>query len=325
MKNSEILRHIEEIESMHNYNGRYKTTYALVCSLPDTELMQYVETHGFPDYLVKLIKRRGLEKQFITRQKSTVSRMLNLLSLHDCSKKTPLREGLKARFPFVPESYKQKILHCMLVQGTKKERLWAYTRLGWHWDDTFTLPIEQCYLEYREVESASLIVKNFPLYYIYQHRDELAAVAGWGYVMRRLGKEHPELVRKELLTPSEWIRTVTHLRLHQYENEIEDYLYQAISTEVEKLKNHESWYIHRQGDRRFFTLRDLPGVSVAVWSMGQMGMVDAIMRFHQYDQRFEWYLPENIPEDKQEELFYSWLNDIYNTIAVGKLGISSLI
>lgn len=325
MKNSETVKHIEEIESMHNYGGRYKTAYALICSLPDTELMQYVETHGFPDYLVKLIKRRGLEKQFVTRQKSTASRMLKLLSLPDCSKKTPLREALKARFPFVPESYKQKILHCMLVQGTKKERLWAYTRLGWHWDDTFTLPIEQCYMEYHEVESASLIVKNFHVDYIYQHRDELAAVAGWGYVMRRLGKEHPELVRKELLTPSEWIRTVTHLRLHQYENEIEDYLYQAISTEVEKLKNHESWYIHRQGDRRFFTLRDLPGVSVAVWSMGQMGMVDAIMRFQKYDQRFEWYLPENIPEDKQEELFYSWLNDIYNTIAVGKLGISSLI
>lgn len=325
MKNSEILRHIEEIESMHNYNGRYKTAYALVCSLPDAELMKYVETHGFPDYLVKLIKRRGLDKRFITRQKSTVSCMLKQLSYSDCTNMTMLREGLKARFPFVPQSYKQKILHCMLVQGTKKERLWAYTRLGWHWDDTFTLPIEQCYMEYHEMESASLIVKNFPLYYIYQHRDELAAIAGWGYVMRRLGKEHLELVRKELLTPSEWIRTVTHLRLHQYENEIEDCLYQAISTEVEKLKNHESWYIHRQGDRRFFTLRDLPGVSVAVWSMGQMGMVDAIMRFHQYDQRFEWYLPENIPEDKQEELFYSWLNDIYNTIAVGKLGISSLI
>lgn len=238
---------------------------------------------------------------------------------------TLLREGLKKRFPFVPQSYQQMILICMLAQGTKKERLWAYTRLGWHWDNAFIQSIERCYIEYHEMASASLIVKNFPVDYVYRHRDELAAIVGLGYVMRRLGKVHPELVRKELLTPSEWIRTVTHLRLHQYENEIEDYLYQAISTEVEKLKNHESWYIHRQGDRRFFTLRDLPGVSVAVWSMGQMGMVNAIMRFQKYDQRFEWYLPEKIPEDKQEKLFYSWLNDIYNTIAVGKLGISSLI
>lgn len=273
-----------------------------------------METHGFPDYLVKLIKRRGLEKRFITRQKSTVSRMLKQLSYSDCTNMTLLREGLKKRFPFVPQSYQQMILLCMLAQGTKKERLGAYTRLGWHWDNAFIRSIERCYIEYREVESASLIVKNFPLYYIYQHRDELAAIAGWGYVMRRLGKEHPELVRKELLTPSEWIRTVTHLRLHQYENEIEDYLYQAISTEVEKLKNHESWYIHRQGDRRFFTLRDLPGVSVAVWSTGKMGMADAILRFQKYDKHFEWYMPEDIPEEKQEELFSSWLDDIYNTI-----------
>ena len=84
------------------------------------------------------------------------------------------------------------ILHCMLTQGTKKERLWSYTRLNWHWDDAFIRPIECCYTEYHEVESASLIVKNFPLDYVYQHHDELAAVAGWGYVIRRLGKVYPE-------------------------------------------------------------------------------------------------------------------------------------
>ena len=320
MKPTEILRHIEEIETMHSYGGRYKTAYALVCSLPDAELMQYVETHGFPDYLVKLIKRRGLEKQFITRQKSSVSRMIKQLSKPDCTKKTPLREGLKSRFPFVPQTYQRKILHCMLTQGTKKERLWSYTRLNWHWDDAFIQPIECCYTEYHEVESASLIVKNFPLDYVYQHHDELAAVAGWGYVIRRLGKEYPELVRKELLTLSEWVRTVTDLRLHEYEKDIEDYIYQTIVSEVEKLRKQESWYFHQNGDRRFFTLRDLPGVSVAVWSMGQMGMADAILRFQQYDKQFEWYMPEDIPEDKQEEMFYSWLDDIYNTITAGKLG-----
>lgn len=320
MKPSEILRHIEDIESLHSYNGRYKTAYALVCSLPDAELMQYVETHGFPDYLVKLIKRRGLEKRFITRQKSSVSRMLKQLSLSDCTKMTLLREGLKTRFPFVPQSYQQEILLCMLAQGTKKDRLWAYTRLGWHWDNDYIRSIKHCYMEYHEVESASLIVKNFPVNYVYRHRDELAAVAGWGYVMRRLGKEHPELVRKEMLTPSEWVRTVTDLKLHEYEKDIEDYLYQTIANEVDKLRNQENWYFHQNGDRRLFTLRDLPGVSVVVWSMGQMGMADAILRFQQYDKQFEWYMTEDIPEDKQEELFYSWLNDIYNTIAAGKLG-----
>lgn len=314
MKSTEILRHIEEIESMHSYGGRYKTAYALVCSLPDTELIQYVETHGFPDYLVKLIQRRGLEKQFVTRQKNAVSRMLNQLSMPDCTKKTSLREGLKARFPFVSQSYQQKILHCMLAQGTQKERLWSYTRLGWSWDEAYLQPIEGCYMEYHEVESASLIVKHFPMDYVYRHRDELAAIAGWGYVMRRLGKEHPELVRKELLSPAEWIRTVTDLRLHEYENDIEDYLYQTIANEVKKLLNGEEWYLHGRRNERYLTLRDLPGVSIAVWSMGQMGMVDAVLRFQRYDQRFECYLPENMPEYKQEELLYSWLNDIYSAV-----------
>lgn len=324
MEPSVILRHIEEVESIQSYGGRYKTAYALVCSLPNAELMHYVEMHGFPDYLIKLIKRRGLEKQFITRQKSTVSRMLKRLSMPDCTKKTPLREGLKARFPFVPKAHQRKILHCMLAQGTKKERLWVYTRLGWHWDYAFIQPIERCFVKYREAESAALIVKNFPGDYIYQHRDELAAIAGWGYVMRRLGKEHPELIRKNMLTPSEWIRTITDLRLHEYEEDIEEYLYQTIADEARKLLNGESWYHHGRGNERCLTLRDLPGVGVVVWSMGQMGMADAILRFQQFDQRFEWYLPEIISEYKQKKLFYSWLNDIYCSIVVGELGIASV-
>lgn len=310
MNSSEILSHLEEIESMHTYSGRFKTAYALVCSLPDAELMQYVESHGFPDYLINLINRRGLKKQFATRQKSTVSRMLKQLSLPDCTKKTQLREGLKSRFPFVTQAYQHKILHCMLVQGTKKERLWAYSRLGWHWDDAFMQPIERCFVEYPDVESASLIVKNFPLDYVYEHREELGTLAGCGYVMRRLGKEHPELVRKELLTPSEWIRTVTDLRLHQYEKDIEDYLYQTIANESEKILNGEGWYHHSRGNERCLTLRDLPGVGIAIWSMGQMGMVNAILRFQKYDQSLECHLPYDISDEGKQDILYSWLKDV---------------
>lgn len=315
MKPSEILKKIEEIESMHGYGGRYKTAYALVCSLPDAELVQYVETHGFPDYLVRLIKRRGLEKKFISRQKSSVSRMLKQLAAPECTKKTQLREALKERYSFVPQAYQQKILHCMLAQGTKKERLWVYTRLGWHWDDAFALPIESCYKEYHEVECAALIVALFPVDYIYEHRDELASLAGWGYVMRRLGKVHPELVRKELLTSSEWVRTVTDLRLHEYEDDIEEYLYQTIANEVKNILNGDEWYHHGRGNERCFTLRDLRGVGLAVWSMGQMGMVDAILRFQKNDQQFEYYLLYDISEDGEKDILYSWLKDVYDVFA----------
>lgn len=97
--------------------------------------------------------------------------------------------------------------------------------------------------------------------------------------MRRLGKEHPELVKRELLSPDEWIRTITDLRLHQYEDEIEEHLYQTIANEARKLLNGEGWYHHGRGNEQCLTLRDLPGVSVAVWSMGQMGMAEAILHF----------------------------------------------
>lgn len=324
MKPSQTLQHIQRVESMYHYDGRYKTAYALVCTLPDRELMQYVEMQRFPDFLIRIIKRRGIEKPFLVRQKSTVSRMLRQLLAPGCTNKTALREGLKMRYRFVPTNYQHKILHSMLSQGTKKERLWAYTRLDWHWDDDFILPIETCFWKYHEVESASLIVRYFPLDFVYEHHERLAVFAGWGYVMRRLGKEHPELVRKELLTPDEWIRTVTHLHLQDYEADIEDHLYQSIANEVRQLLDGEGWYHHGPEEERCLTLRNLPGVSLAVWSMGQMGMADAVMRFMEYDQQYEWHLPGEMPKEMEEEMLRSWLSDIYTSIAVSKLGWSSL-
>lgn len=314
MKPSETLKHIDEIESMHGYDGRYKTVYALVCSLPDKELMQYVETHRFPSFYLKLIARRGLEKLFATRQKNTVSRILKLLALPDCDNKTQLREGLKARYNFVPQVYQKKILRCLLGQGTKKERLWAYTRLRWKWDDSFVPAIVQCFEQYHEIECAWLILDFFPASYVYEHREEFVQLVGWRWVMSSVGKDYPELIDREKLTDAEWVHVVVDLRLMEHKTYIEDYLYRNIASMTDSIL---CGVYHHDCP---MSLRDLPDVNWTVWAMGQMGMADAIFRFQAFDRKFETYVPENIDDEKRTEMVYPWLCDIYDTFAVGMLG-----
>ena len=314
MKPAEILKHIDEIESMHGYDGRYKTIYALVCSLPDKELMQYVETHGFPSFYLKLIARRGLEKPFATRQRNDVSRMLKQLSVPDCNNKTQIREGLKARYNFVPQAYRHKILRCMLGQGTKKERLWAYTRLRWKWDDSFAPVIEQCFVKYHEIECAWLILDFFPASFVYEHREEFVNLVGWQRVMSRLGKEYPDLIDHEKLTPLEWLHVVVALRLTEHKDDIETFLYHIIASLVESIL----CGVYHQNSP--LSLRDLPDVNRMVWAMGQMGMADAILRFQSFDQKFETYVPEDIDDEKRTEMVYPWLCDVYDTFAVGMMG-----
>ena len=298
---------------MHGYGGRYKTIYALVCSLPDKELMQYVETHGFPSFYLKLIARRGLEKTFATRQRNAVSRMLKQLSVPDSINKTQLREGLKARYNFVPQVYRQKILRCMLGQGTKKERLWVYTRLRWEWDDSFAPAIEQCFAMYHEVECAWLILDFFPASFVYEHREEFVNLIGWQRVMSRLGKEYLDLIDHEKLTPLEWLHVVVDLRLTEHKDDIETFLYHNIASLVDSIL---CGVYHQECPR---SLRDLPDVSWTVWAMGQMGMTDAILRFQAFDRKFETYVPEDIDGEKRVEMVYPWLCDLYDTIAVGML------
>ena len=311
MKPSEILKHIDELETMHNYGGRYKTVYALVCSLPDKELMQHVETHGFSSFYLKLVTRRGLEKSFAARQKNAVSRMLKQLALLDCNNKTQLREEVKARYNFVPQVYRQKILQCMLAQDTKKERLWVYTRLRWKWDDSFVSAIEQCFAKYHEIECAWLILDFFPTSFVYEHREGFVRLLGWRWVMSRLGKDYPDLVDREKLSPLEWIHVIVDLHLTEQRADIEDYLYHNIATLTDSIMSGVYYQDHLQ------SLRDLPNVNWTVWALGQMGMADAIIRFQSFDRKFETYVSEDIDDEKRAEVVYPWICDVYDTFAVG--------
>lgn len=299
---------------MHGYNGRYKTLYALVYSLPDKELMEYVETHGFSSFYLKLIDRRGLEKPFTTRQKNAVGRMLKQLAAPDCKNKTQLREGLKARYNLVPYAYQQIIIHCMLGQGTKKERLWAYTRIRWRWDASYTPLIEQCFATYHEAECAYLILDFFPTSYVYEHCEEFVCIVGWRWVMSRIGKDYPEIVDHEKLTPLEWVHVVVDLHLTDYKANIEDFLYHNIASMIDSLM---SGVYHHDCT---LSLRDLPDTNWIVWAMGQMGMSEAILRFHAYDCKFEHYIPEDIDDEEKARMLYPWLCDVYDTFAVGMLG-----
>lgn len=314
MKPSETLKHIEEIESMHGYDGRYKTAYALICTLPDRELMQYVESHRFPGFYLKLIDRRGLKEQFTSRQKTTVSRLVKQLSEPECRNKSQLREQLKARYNFVPQAYRERILHCMLAQGTKKERLWVYTRLGWQWDDSFAPAIEQRFAEYHEVECAYLILNQFPAAFIYEHREEIAQLVGWRWVMSRAGKDYPDIIDRERLSSSEWAHVVVDLRLTEHKSDIEAFLYHNIASLVDSIL----CGVYHQFCPQ--SLREFPDVNMAVWAMGQMGMSDAIIRFQAYDRKFETFVPEDIDDEKRAEMVYPWLCDVYDTFAVEMLG-----
>ena len=314
MKPTEILKHIDEIESQRDYVGRFKTIYALVCTLPDKELMQYVETHGFSEVFMKIIVRRGLKEQFAVRQKSIVSRMLRQLSMPDGRNKTLCREGLKSRYAYVPKAYRQKILHSMLAQGTKKERLWAYTRLGLTWDNSFTQTVEQCFAEYPEAECAHLILKHFPAQFVYEHQDELVRLVGWRWVMGAIGKDYPDIVDREKLTPAEWVHVVVDLHMTGHNADIEDFLYNTIATQVDN--------VLRDGyfrDSRL-SLRCFPDVGWAIWAMGQMGMADAILRFQGYDRKFEHNVPEDIDDEDWADFIYLWLCAVYDTFAVHMLG-----
>ena len=314
MKPTEILKHIDEIESQRDYVGRFKTIYALVCTLPDKELMQYVETHGFSEVFMKIIVRRGLKEQFAVRQKSIVSRMLRQLSMPDCKNKTLCREGLKSRYAYVPKAYQQKILHSMLTQGTKKERLWAYTRLGLRWDNSYTQIIERCLAEYQEAECAHLILKHFPTQFVYEHQEEFVRLVGWRWVMSCVGKDYPDIVDREKLTLAEWVHVVVDLHLTDHNADVETFLYHTIATQVD--------YVMSSGYYRGYSLslRNFPDVGWAVWAMGQMGMADAILRFQDYDRKFENFVPEDIDDEERADFVYPWLCAVYDTFAVKMLG-----
>lgn len=367
MNTQTIIKSIIELKNNSTYEGKFKIKYALASTLPDTAFMKFVEDEGFPEVYDKSITRRGLQNRLSCRQRIAIRKEIEELLSPQCKRKTILRDNLKNRYKYAFPKDQEKVLRCMLLQPTVKERQWAYSRLSetWsRWGDLFEKDIITVFEKYKDVACAILIVKHLPVSYVYDNREELAAKVGWQRVMVVIGKDYPETIDLSILTSEETIRTIVNLGLSEHRKLIENMLYTHILREIEYIlsegkladshritnldtrfilhqfdsqESRDSFYLEkewgntRRGHLTYYfgirplndncsygktlSLRDIAGVSLALWAMGRLGMAEEIIRFSKYDMVTEEHFVYSIRDCPTVPVkIEAWLFKVYNYI-----------
>lgn len=373
MKTREIVKHITELENYPSYDGRYKIKYALSSTLPDTAFMKFIEDEGFPEIYDKSLTRRGLNNRFSCRQRIAIKKEIEELLSQQCKRKTVLRDNLKNRYKFAFPKDQEKVLRCMLLQPSVKERQWAYSKLSasWSiWGKLFEKDVIDIFEKYKDEACFNLIVKCLPASYVYENREELAAKVGWRRVMVATGKDYPTVIDLSKLNTDEAVRTIVNLKLSEHRKLIEELLYTNILREIEyiisagkivddgrlaasggKFNNHHlvpkeerdiiysekewgnmgkaylTYYFEIQPPNSYYrhvrtiSLRDIGGVSLALWAMGRLGMAEEIVQFSKYDMDTEEIFEYNKRDCQDLPVkIENWLFKAYNHILTSIYG-----
>lgn len=248
MTPKEIRLKINELWSSH-LHGSARIIHALAQTLSDRDLLELVEdvyfgkemnivigwtSDGSPRFsmLIGLVERRGLKQRLAQRQKKAILTALSELSKGECNNKTFLLNELKSRYHIASEADKRRIVLFMLQQPTKKERQWVYSRIKSQWDDSYREAVIHAFEVQKDNAAYPVIMKHFPTEYIYQHKERLAAIKGYLGLYRTIGREHPEEVNLEKLTPTEQVNVIRTLKMTEHADIVEKLLYRSIASEV---------------------------------------------------------------------------------------------
>lgn len=252
MNTAEIKKQILSLWLDKDFADGKSVANSLARTLPDKDLLDLVEDYCFARgqrmmwidpkdgdlkfiYFVDVAMKRGLAQRLAQRQKKPIERLIEELSSTNCKRKLALREQLRNRYCLASESDKRKILLFMLNQPTKTERIWAYSRVKKMWDEVYRESVARVFEKYGDFDVVPLIMRHFPTDYIFRHREKLAELSDWAWVYKRIGKDYPQEVNLERLSPSSKLRVIESLKLTDCSAEVEDMLYRSIAAEVAAL------------------------------------------------------------------------------------------
>ena len=296
-----ILANYQQEKYQENLSER-TVLKALVHTLNKTELLM----------LQKKLKRgsskwsvgKGLYEEAIKvlgkiqpHRNESISALLKAFTDKQSGKVAKARAELRERFDKQSFQTQRKILKAML-HASKQDRIWAYNRLNYGWDDFFFEDVKNLWEQYHEKECVAVIIKHFPMEYVYENLSALDTHCNYTNLCIKLihhpkfqiDKErlkedfvfygHPEVEYLYILAKSkskiekgEATRTLFH-QMAVFIN--------IVNTPPQFIGN-RAYNFERQIEDGNVTTKHLEFVSCVLWCMGELGLVEELIAFEEWD------------------------------------------
>lgn len=206
------------------------------------------------------------------------------------------RAELRDRFGKQSFLTQRKILKAML-HASKQDRIWAYNRLNYSWNGFFFEDVKTLWEQYHEKECGIVIIKYFPVEYVY---DNLSALDTHGNYTNLCIKliHHPKFqIDKERLKEDfvfygypevEYLYILAKSKSKIEKGEVTRILYNQMAvfinthdTPPKYLRRSYNW--GQQIEERSVSTKHFDFVSGILWCMGELGLVDELIAFEEWD------------------------------------------
>jgi hypothetical protein len=137
------------------------------------------------------------------------------------------REEIQKRFEYLDWKVQKKIIVAFLNSG-KTDRQWAYSRILDYWDKSFEPRIKELWERYHEEQCSWVVIRYFPVKYLYENVDLFNGQRDYYFICRRLAVNKDFEIDKSKMTNTDYLAVIYHTGRSLDEEEAEKLLYENV-------------------------------------------------------------------------------------------------
>ena len=227
----------------------------------------------------------------------SISALLKVFTEKQNGKVAVARAELRDRFSKQSSQIQRKILKAML-HASKQDRMWAYNRLNYSWDGFFFEDVQDLWEQYHEKECGTVVIKHFPKEYVYDYLSALDIQGNYTNLCIKL-IHHPKFqIDKKRLKEApvfygspevEYLYILAKSKSKIEKGEATRTLFNQMAVFINIVNTppqfigNRTYNFERQIEDGNVTTKHLEFVSCVLWCMGELGLVEELIAFEEWD------------------------------------------
>lgn len=249
----------------------------------------------------------------------TISTLLRHFTKKIKGKRSPARRQLQKRFDGQSFSVQVQIMRAFL-NSTPGDRDWCYWKFMNWWDDVMIPDLEKAWTTYHDFKCVKAAALRLPESFVKEHQEEMERL-DYKHVCLRLAHDKEYQIDKSKLSVTDFCYIISKNRRHISDEEAEQLLFGLIRDRLEDPEyNQVAMFDARNGPYSYYyksfeekkkyepSLLYLRHVGYIIWTLGQTGNPEAIIKFHKWNKKLQDSMPQYLAEEKNEEEILAMMN-----------------